>query len=214
MMKILFYGDSITDAGRNNGGGSLVSIGQGYPLIVSSRLSYDHAGEFTFENTGISGNRVVDLYARIKSDCWNRCPDVFSILIGVNDVWHEIGSQNGVDAKRYENIYDIMVRETKERFPDIKIIIIEPFVLKGSAMTDENWPRFRSEVDLRIEAAKRVAEKNGTFYLPLQQSFTDACNDQPAEYWLGDGVHPTLAGHQLIADKWLKLFYDQIYHKN
>ena len=85
-MKILFLGDSITDVGRNTTNGSLVSIGQGYPLLVDACLSVKYPGEYAFENLGVSGNRIVDVYARIKIDCWNHGPDLVSVLIGVNDV--------------------------------------------------------------------------------------------------------------------------------
>ena len=83
--------------------------------------------------------------------------------------------------------------------------------LLSSPDIDEKWEQFRSEADLRAAAAKRAAEKNGAFFLPLQADFEKALEIQPAGYWIGDGVHPTIAGHQLIADKWLKLFSEKIY---
>lgn len=99
-MKIVFLGDSITDVGKNLTNGSTIAIGQGYPLIVDAKLSASFPGKYEFHNAGVSGSRVVDLYARIKSDAWNRLPDVISILIGVNDVWHEyMEHHGGVDAK-------------------------------------------------------------------------------------------------------------------
>ena len=104
-MKILFQGDSITDVGRNTNNGSLNSIGQGYPCLIASRLGADEPETYEFVNRGISGNRIVDVYARIKADCWNLAPDLLSILIGVNDVWPEFGGKNGVDAKRFYNVY-------------------------------------------------------------------------------------------------------------
>ena len=80
-MKVLYMGDSITDAGRNRAAGSQVAIGQGYPLLTSAYLGMKYPGKFEFINNGISGNRIVDLYARIKADVWNHEPDVLSILI-------------------------------------------------------------------------------------------------------------------------------------
>ena len=88
MKTILFQGDSITDAGRARDNDA--NRGVGYPHLVSARLGCDNPTEFNFINRGISGNRIVDLYARIKADIINLKPDVMSILIGVNDVWHEI----------------------------------------------------------------------------------------------------------------------------
>ncbi len=208
-MKILYMGDSITDVGRNTTHGSLVSIGQGYALMTAARLAADHPEKFTFVNNGISGHRVVDLYARIKVDVWNHAPDVLSILVGVNDVWHEIMYQNGVDAERFEHVLHMFVSETQQRFPNIKIILMEPFVLKAAA-TEGAWEAFMTETKLRGEAVRRVAQDCGAFYLPLQELLDQACERAPESYWLGDGVHPTPAGHQLIADAWLELFRKEI----
>ena len=210
MMKILFQGDSITDCGRNTSNGSMISIGQGYAMLVCAALGYKYPQEYEFENRGISGNRVVDVYSRIKADGWNLEPDVFSILIGVNDVWHEIGGGNGVDAARYEKVYRMMIEDTLERLPDTKFMILEPFVLKAAA-TEEKWDEFKREVALRAAAAKRVAEDYNLVFVPLQEKFdaaTEKTND--ASYWLADGVHPTPAGHGLIAEAWLEAFEKNI----
>ena len=84
-------------------------------------------------NRGVSGNHVVDLYARIKTDIINLKPDYMSILIGVNDVWHTFdGQENGVEAEKYFRIYSALIEEIKEALPEIKIMILEPFTLKGT----------------------------------------------------------------------------------
>ena len=205
-MRIVFQGDSITDVGRNTNNGSLISMGQGYPLMITGDLSAKYPGEYEFVNRGISGNRVVDIYARIKKDCWNLEPDVLSLLIGVNDVWHEFNPDaNGVDAARFEKMYRILAQDTLERFPNCKIIAMEPFVLHGPAV-DENWEGFYSEVLLRAKAVRKVAEELGLIFVPLQEKLEEACKLQPSTYWLGDGVHPTPAGHRLIANAWEEAF--------
>ena len=86
-MKILFYGDSITDMGRNRNDapGTVYSYGVGYTNFVVGELKYAAPEKYELINRGISGNKVVDLYARLKADVWNHSPDVLSILIGVND---------------------------------------------------------------------------------------------------------------------------------
>lgn len=203
-MKIVFQGDSITDVGRNTNNGSQVSIGQGYALIADAFLSARYPGRYEFENRGVSGNRIVDVYARIKADVWNLQPDVLSVLIGINDVWHEQWG-NGVDAVRFYNVYSMLVKDTLERFPLCKLILMEPFVLKGTA-TQENWQMFSAETRLRAEAVKRVAAENGVIFLPLQNVFDEALAKADASYWLRDGVHPTPAGHQLIAERWIDCF--------
>ncbi|MBQ7301674.1 MAG: SGNH/GDSL hydrolase family protein [Clostridia bacterium] len=202
-MKILFQGDSITDCSRGTG------LGQGYPLLVSARLGLDAPGQHEFFNFGISGNRVVDVYARIKKDCWNYAPDVLSLLIGVNDVWHEIGGQNGVEADRFYTVLKMLADDTLARFPEIRMIFMEPFVL-NTGVVAENWDYFREETALRADAVRRVADECGAFFLPLQKAFDDACAVCDASYWLRDGVHPTAAGHQMIADRWLALYREKI----
>ncbi len=209
MKKILFFGDSITDCGRDRNNPQ--SLGSGYPLLVMSQLSFEHPGEYTFVNTGISGNRIVDLYASIKERLINHKPDFLSILIGVNDVWHEVSCNNGVSAEKFEKIYSMLIEETLQALPNIKITIMEPFVLEGFATNniEENpkrWEYFKNEVPLRAKAAKRVAQKYGLEYIELQKLFNDACLKAPASFWLRDGVHPTPAGHELIKREWIKTF--------
>lgn len=209
---ILFQGDSITDAGRDKE--KDVSVGRGYAVLVKADLSANEPYQYRFYNRGVSGNRVVDLYARIKKDMINLKPDYMSILIGVNDVWHEYTRQNGVSAEKFEKIYSMMIEELQEALPALKIFILEPFVLPGSATenNDEHparWEFFRSEVELRAQAAKRVAEKYNLPFVPLQEMFDEVNADAPESgYWLADGVHPTAAGHELIKRKWLKTFQE------
>lgn len=206
---ILFQGDSITDAMRSRDND--FDTGKGYPTLVKARLGYEEPGKFEFLNRGISGNRIVDLYARIKIDLINIKPDVLSILIGVNDVWHEMSRKNGVSAKKYEMVYDLLLSEVKEALPYVRILILEPFVLHGSATeaSEENpqrWEYFRTETPLRAAAAKRVAQKHGAAFIPLQHLFDNACKFADSSYWLRDGVHPTQMGHELIAREWIKAF--------
>ncbi len=205
-MKILFQGDSITDCGRDWNNDS--QLGRGYAYLVSTYLGLKEPNKHTFINKGISGNRVVDLYARIKRDIINYQPDVMSILIGVNDVWHELGeSPNGVDADKFFKIYSMLIEEVKEALPNIKIMIMEPFVLEACSTT-EHWEFFKTEVAKRADMAKRIAEKYNLPFIELQDSFDKLAKEAPNSYWLGDGVHPTPAGHEFIKNEWLKAYYN------
>lgn len=203
MKTILFQGDSITDAGRSREDEK--HLGRGYPCLVSAELGFEEPGAYRFINRGIGGNRVVDLYARIKADIINLNPDVMSILIGINDVWHEVEKQNGVDAEKYFRVYSMLIEEVKEALPDIKIMILEPFVLKASA-TEQNWEYFKTETQKRREMAEKIAEKYHLKYIPLQEKFDEAETFASADYWLSDGVHPTYSGHELIKREWLKVY--------
>lgn len=203
MKTILFQGDSITDANRFRD--DETNMGGGYPHLVKAELGFENPNEYNFINKGISGNRVVDLYARIKCDIINLKPDVMSILIGVNDVWHEFGSQNGVDAEKYYKIYSMLIEEIKEALPDVKIMILEPFALKGDGNRDY-YDEFRVETEKRAEKAKMIAEKYNLKFIPLQEKLDEADKTAPEGYWLRDGVHPTNMGHELIKREWIKAF--------
>ena len=203
MKTILFQGDSITDADRSYTDDN--KRGLGYPQLVTARLGYDAAGEYNFINRGISGNRIVDVYARIKKDIININPDIMSILIGVNDVWHEINYNNGVETEKFEKIYGMLIEEVKAACPQCKIMIFEPFVLPGTA-TEFAWDSFRKGVDEKAAACRRVAEKYGLEFIPLQEKLNALCEKVPQPYWLWDGVHPNAPAHELIAREWMNTY--------
>jgi len=203
MKTILFQGDSITDAGRSREDDSC--FGWGYPLRVKEELEFEYPNTYAMYNRGISGNRVVDLYARLKSDILNLKPDYMSILIGVNDVWHEFEAQNGVDVEKYFKVYSMLIEEIKEALPEIKIMILEPFTLKGTG-NEQYFEEFRDEVAKRAKKAKEIAEKYDLSFVPLQEKFDEAAKLAPNNYWLADGVHPTTVGHELIKREWMKAF--------
>lgn len=207
---IVFQGDSITDAGRDRDK-MQINKGHGYALMVTGALGADEPGKYVFHNRGISGDRIVDLYARIKVSMINLKPDYMSILVGVNDVWHEYNSNNGVSTEKYEKIYGMVIEEVKQALPDIKILILEPFVLPGRETQNtsehpERWDYMNREVRDHAAAAKRVAEKYGLKFVPLQAMFDEADAKNPG-IWTWDGVHPTPFGHELIKRQWLEAFH-------
>ena len=202
-MRILFQGDSITDAGRIRERDDF--LGMGYPFLVTASLGLENPDEYEFFNRGVSGDRVVDLYARIKKDILNLKPDVLSILIGINDVWHEIAHSNGVNAEKYYKVYSMLIEEIKQELPNIKILILEPFVLKAEA-TENDWDAFLSETKKRAQMAKKVAEEFGLTFVPLQAGFDNLVKKEREDYWLKDGVHPTAMGHEYIKTQWIKAF--------
>ena len=207
---ILFQGDSITDCKRVKD--DISSTGVGYVHMVKGELGCECPGEYEFINKGVAGNMLIDVYARIKKDIINLKPDYMSLLIGANDVWQELkGRHNGVSAEKFEKIYDMLISEVLEALPDIKIMILEPFVLEAEATTaaeeePHRWEYFSTEVPLRAAAARRIAEKYGFPFVELQEKFNAACKQMPASYWLYDGVHPTAMGHWIIKNEWMKAF--------
>ena len=214
-MKILFFGDSITDAGRNRDNLNAISAyGYGFVRVVADRLISENPSGVSIMNRGISGNRVVDLYARIKKDCWNLEPDVIGILIGVNDIWHEVEGKNGVDLVRFEKVYRMIIEDTLKVLPNVKIVLSEPFVLLGACTqpTEENPNRYKQfcEVYEYAKVVEKLAKEYGLYFLPLQEKFNECAEKYDASLYLSDGVHPNIAGANLIATEWIKLYKDKI----
>ena len=203
MKKILFMGDSITDCGRSRDGN--IYLGNGYATVVACELSNEYPGKFEFINRGISGNRIIDLYARIKSDCLNLQPDYMSILVGVNDVWHDIAHNNGIDNEKFYKIFEMYIEEIKKALPNIEIIILEPFCLAGNA-TEANYEQFRTEVLLRAETAKKIAKKYNLKFIKLQDKLDELSDKIGSAEVLHDGVHPNIAGNALIAMELVKVY--------
>lgn len=203
-MKILFQGDSITDAGRSREDDSM--LGVGYSRFVEATLGFEEPTKYEFINRGVSGNKILDLYARMKKDIINLKPDVLSILIGVNDSAHNYAKEpSGVDTHKFYKIYDMLIEEIKESLPDIKIIILEPFCLRGSGI-EHRWEDIISEVKEKGAMAKKIAEKYNLPFVKLQEGFEKLEKIREASYWLADGVHPTAMGHEYIKNEWIKAF--------
>lgn len=205
MKTFLFIGDSITDTNRVDENEENFGLGCGYALLFAAEFSRKYVEKFKFINRGVSGDRITDVYTRIKEDIINLKPDVMSILVGVNDVSHEITQNCGVLPEKFERIYSMLIEEIKSALPEIKIIIMEPFVLKG-LHTTERWNEFSNEVKKQAEASGRIAEKYNLKFVPLQNVFDSLITNDNHRYWSVDGIHPTAAGHQVIKEELAKAF--------
>ena len=206
-MKILFLGDSITDMSRNRETEFFYnSYGFAYPLFIEGELGTKYPKQFEILNKGIGGNRVVDLYSRIKIDCWNHKPDVVSIFIGVNDVWHGLfeGIGNGVDIERFEKVYRMLIDDTRRALPNAKFILVVPFFLEGGA-TNERMDEFIN-IYKYADVVRKIANDYGFPIVDLQSKFTSLAEKDGASHYLYDGVHPTIAASKIIADEWLAVF--------
>lgn len=203
MKTILFQGDSITDGRRLTEAN--FHMGFGYPGYVAARLGLDHPGEYNFVNRGVSSNKSVDIYARIKADIINVKPDILSILMGINDVGFDVKLNTGVSTQKYRKIYSMMLDEIFEALPDVKIILLEPFVHEGSN-PGEYYEEMRVQVEEKATVVRELAQKYGCTFIPLQQELDRMVKQAPKDYWLVDGVHPSIYFHQYIADRWLEAF--------
>ena len=196
-MKILFQGDSVTDAGRDRSHSS--DMGFGYPKYASAMLEDAFPDiDFAFTNLGISGNRTEDLVARMQSDFIEIQPDIVSIMIGINDVWHHYAFTNIYTSNEaFENNYVTLLEEIKQK-TDAKIMIIQPFLISVPDKTE-----LEAELAEKQEIVARLAEKYADVYLPMHDIFlADDAEDKTV--YAADGVHPTEDGACLIAQKYLE----------
>jgi len=200
---VLFQGDSITDASRRKGRkgpNDAAGLGLGYAFHASAQLLKQSPGlGLNIYNRGLSGNKVYQLADRWKKDCLKLKPDVLSILIGVNDYSHAHFHGYGGTLAEYERDYNTLLESTRVMLPEVKLIIGEPFLLEAGQITDAHV----EGVSVYQEAARRVADRFSAVWVPYQQAFNEALKQAPAEYWAPDGVHPTVAGHMLMAQAWL-----------
>lgn len=202
---ILFQGDSITDGnrGRNNDPNHI--MGHGYAFSIASRVGADYPEKkYLFYNRGVSGNKVTDLVNRWQAETLDLKPDVLSILIGVNDSSSVVFNwQPVVSVEKYEEIYYKLLGQTREAFPDILFVLCEPFILKGGRVT-ENREAYNSDIVQRQAVVRKLSKKYNAVFVGFQEVFDKACEKASADYWIWDGVHPTVAGHELMAREWLK----------
>jgi lysophospholipase L1-like esterase len=194
---ILFIGDSITDCGRNK---ELPEhLGFGYVNTVSARLGCDLAElNLKFINRGISGNRVADLEDRWQEDCLDHKPDILSIMIGLNNTWRRYDSNDITTPEVFRETYRRLLESAREKL-NCQIIILESFLLPYP----EDRKAWREDLDPKIDITRELAREFADAYVPLDGLFAAACCRCEPAHWAGDGVHPTMAGHTLIADAWL-----------
>jgi lysophospholipase L1-like esterase len=202
---ILFQGDSITDSGRDKedtGFNTAGNLGSGYAMLAGAALLNKYETlNLKIYNKGISGNKVYQLAERWDKDCLELKPDVLSLLIGVNDIWHKLNGDYNGTADIYRNDYKALLERTIKALPNVKLIICEPFAVKGVKAVDDTWyPEF---YDYQ-KAAREIAKQFRATFIPFQSVYDEAQKRAPGSYWTGDGVHPTLAGAQLMAKAWMK----------
>jgi lysophospholipase L1-like esterase len=201
---VLFQGDSITDAGRSRehegSDNNQTALGNGYAWLAAAELLVDRpkAGLRVY-NRGISGHKVFQLAERWDKDCLSLKPNVLSILIGVNDIWHTLTGNYKGTVEIYEREYHALLERTRKELPKVKLIICEPFVLRCGAVTDKWFPEF----DHYRAAARRVADHSRSAFVPFQAMFDEAVKYAPPEHWAKDGVHPSSSGAALMAHEWL-----------
>lgn len=195
---VLFQGDSITDCGRD--WDNPADLGRGYALMAAGLFgaAQPELG-VKFLNRGIGGNRVKDLQARWQEDCIALQPDWVTIYIGINDCWRRYDRDDPTSVASFEAGYRELLERTK-RETGASLVLMEPFVLPVPA----DRGAWREDLDPKIDAVRRLAREYGALLVPLDGLFAQASMRAESAYWAPDGVHPSPAGHALIAKAWLQ----------
>ncbi|MEU2202126.1 SGNH/GDSL hydrolase family protein [Isoptericola sp. NPDC019482] len=190
--RLVFVGDSITDAGRDRG--DETSLGDGYVSLVAADLP-----DAVVLNLGIGGHRAVDLEERWERDVAPAAPDVLTVYVGVNDTWRRFDSDDATSAEAFEATY----RRLLDRVPGSpRLVLVEPFLLP---VRDEQrgW---LEDLDGKRDVVARLAAETGAALVPLHTLLTRAAEDAGAAALAPDGVHPTPPASRMIADAWLAAY--------
>lgn len=190
-IKLLFQGDSITDAGRAYG--NYHNLGNGYPKYAAEYIAEKYPDVyFEFIDLGVSGNQTKDLVARLQSDFIDINPDIVSILIGINDVWHHAEDKSWIPNDVFEERYRTVLKGIKEK-TNAKIMMLEPFLIPA-----EDKLFFREDLAPKIEIIRKLAREYADVYLPTDGLLNSAfIHDDPFSY-SADGVHPIEKGAKYI----------------
>jgi len=195
--QVIFFGDSITQAGANPGG---------YILRIDSMCNAEGLKEsYQFTGAGISGNKVYDLYLRMEDDVLAKNPDMVVIYIGVNDVWHKSTSGTGTDIDKFEKFYQAIIKKLKEK--NISVILCTPATIGEKTDFSNSQDGDLNEYSKLIRG---LATKNSLLLVDLRKIFL-AYNvaNNPENKSKGilttDGVHLNAKGNQLVAAEMWKL---------
>lgn len=204
-LRFLFQGDSITDGNRGRNEDPNHILGHGYVFAIGSRIGADfpQAG-FSFYNRGISGNKVPDLEKRWQKDTLDLKPDVLSLLVGINDVGAIVNKNpEAKNLNEFEIGYRNLLAQSKAQNPNILLVLGLPWVFPIGARK-ENFKLWQDETLARAEVVKKIAKDYDAVLLDFPSVFERAMKEAPIDYWIWDGIHPRVFGHELIAREWIR----------
>ncbi|MDE7438977.1 MAG: GDSL family lipase [Clostridia bacterium] len=195
-MKIIFFGDSITDCDRDRN--DETSLGNGYVKILADKLRPIYPDtDIELINKGISGNEVSDLLARVQTDVIAHKPDAVVIMIGINNIIHKFTGGKELNFKQFEK--DLTELLTVLKKAGITVIFLEPFLLPAP-----DKRRMRKLFDDELKIIDRVASSLADEFVAYDEMFNGLALSIPYTEYSLDGVHPTHRGSRLIADTAIK----------
>lgn len=204
-LVFVFQGDSITDGNRGRSADPNHVMGHGYAFAVASRIGADFpAQSFAFYNRGISGNKVADLQQRWPADTLALKPDVLSILVGINDADAAVNAPaEAAPLAEFESTYRSLLADSRAQNPHILLVLGLPFAYPVGRCK-ERWAQWRDETARRQAVVRKLAAEFDAVVVDYPAVLDRAAARQPIEYWVWDGIHPTVFAHELMAREWLK----------
>lgn len=195
-IRIVFFGDSITQAGVNKGG----YIDRIQQAVNKSSLQ----DKYELMGAGIGGNKVYDLYLRMESDVLSRNPDMVVIYVGINDVWHKTSHGTGTDLDKYEKFYIAIIKKLQTQ--KIKVVVCTPTVI-GEKKNDAN-PQDK-DLNTYSDVIRKLAVAYNCTLVDLRNAFAayetkNNVADKESGLLTTDRVHLTDTGNQLVADEMMK----------
>ncbi|MGH6857738.1 MAG: SGNH/GDSL hydrolase family protein [Methylocella sp.] len=203
-ITLLMIGDSITDCDRVRPVGESVGgdLGNGYVALIHALLGATcPERHIRIRNTGISGNTVRDLAARWQSDVLDLQPDWLSIMIGINDVWRQfdapLQTEWHVPLDQYASILEQLVRTTR---PQLKgLVLMTPYFIEPNRADS-----MRAMMDRYGEVVRQLARQYQAILVDTQAAFDCVLTEVHPMALASDRVHPSLAGHMVLARAFLK----------
>lgn len=201
----LFQGDSITDGNRGRSTDPNHSMGHGYAFAVASRVGADFPEyNFQFYNRGVSGNTVTDLQKRWQDDTIAFQPNVLSMLVGINDTDATVNRPaEAIPIGQFETTYRDLLASSQRANPDILFVLGIPFVYPVGKRS-ENWVRWRDETAKQQDVVRKLGTEFNAVIVDYPAVLDKAIARKDAEYWVWDGIHPTVFAHELMAREWIK----------
>ena len=197
-MKLLFQGDSVTEAKRDYA--DPADLGHGYVRLIAEYLKLFHPDrDFTVLNRGVSGDRSIDLVSRWQQDTIRLAPELLTILIGINDTWYRYDFNEETTLEMFEKNYRSLLEDVRTKLPDTQLILMEPFHLP----CDESFRLWHADLANKQLVTRELAREYGARFVPLNGIFADECTRTAPQLLAADSVHPTPLGHALIAKAWL-----------
>lgn len=219
----VFNGDSITHGGRGESMDANHIMGHGFQEMCAAEMALRYA-EYTprFVNRGIGGRNLLRLSQGWEDDVIAFRPSLLTVLIGINDCKGE------EVPPEWQGMYEKLIDETQEKIPDCTIVLMEPFYqpllpdfdapygnvphplcepvpfIPAGNDTEASLARRKRVMTDMQKVVREIADRKQTVFVPTQARLDENCRRAPVQYFVWDGIHPSIAGHRILADAWLE----------